>query len=157
MRRRAYFTRRSPSTTSQTCSTSYPKLNASASSYGSTQNGHSSGSGFTKHGPIRMYAFCKSRTRTCSRGCSSLNVSTRRAGSLYALSSTSFAWYVLSPFFLAFFCLPAVACALSVDTCRGIVSSTPLPPNLLPLGPRETQQSKPLSNVVSSRRRGASR
>ena len=105
MRPRAYFTRRSPSTTSQTCSTSYPKLNASASSYGSTQNGHSSGSGFTKHGPIRMYAFCRSRTRTCSRGCSSLNVSTRRAASLYALSSTSFAWYVLSPFFLAFFLL----------------------------------------------------
>ena len=60
------------------------------------------------------------------------------------------------PLFLAFFCLLAVACALYVDTCRGVISSTPLPPNLLPLGPRETQQSKPLSSVVSARRRSAS-
>jgi hypothetical protein len=36
-------------------------------------------------------------------------------------------------------CLPALACASSVDPRRGIVSPTPLPPDLLSLGPRETQ------------------
>jgi len=165
MRHMPYFAQRCPSTTFQTCSISYPKSNARASSRGNTQNGHSSGNGFMKRVRIRIYAFCRNRTRTSSGDSSNLNASTRRDAFSCVSLSRSFAWRVL--FIIShFFCFAShlilvltykTACSLSVDARRGLLSPTPLPPNLLSLGPWEAQQSEIISRIVGAGRASASR